>query len=103
MYNDGGVQSEERGGVDRKQSKIDDALEHFSERLASLGQIISILENRLGSVTNNKPRPDESVVMKPSEEKPTGDSSLLVEMYTFGLDLRRNEDRIRNLLERLDI
>lgn len=91
----------EERGQDREQSKMDDAFVALTDRMETLGQSISVLEKRLGPVTNDYPRPpkDEESPMK----DPGGDSSLLLTLYRLSSDIRMQEDRIRVLTGRLDI
>lgn len=84
-------------------SKMENAMRQTIDVLDGLGNNITRLEDRLSVVSNTYPLTDENDVRKSPEEKPTGDSQLLVEVYHLTEALKHQSDRIRSLCNKLDI
>ena len=86
----------------RQQSKLDDALLQINERFENLVMTISHLENRLGVVMNKNEQPvkDSS---EDSSTKPTGDSDLVVKLYSHSSNLKKQTEHLQYLLDKLDI
>lgn len=88
---------------ERTQSKFDDALLQYKEHIERLGSTLVNLENRLGCVMNDYPRPNPGEMERDAQNKPSGDSALLSQLYSLNASLSTQIDRIQDLIGRLDI
>lgn len=95
--------SRESANAQRPQSKMDDALLQYTENLENLGKTLSVLEENLRPVINNYPRPTRGEGETEFKEESSGDSSLVVQTLKLNMTLRSQEERVRGLIERLDI
>lgn len=95
----------ERGmkSPERTRSKVEETFELLHESTVDLGQVISHLEDRLTPVMNNYPRPSQSDNTMKEMEEPSGESIILSKLLSLKEDLNGQTDRIRILIDRLDI
>lgn len=84
------------------QSSVEKALTQINEEVEGLGDFITSFENRLRSVVNEHlhATTDETVT---TAADTTGDSSLLLQLYSIGADIRYNKSRLISLMDKLDI
>jgi hypothetical protein len=101
MNRDATANKEDSRGMNRTQSRVDDALVQFNENIEELESTISNLETCLSFVLNDHPRADGGDV--PEQTKPTGDSSLLTSLHRQSVDVSTQANRIRSIIARLDI
>lgn len=84
------------------QSSIEKALTQINEEVEGLGEFITTFENRLRSVINEHLHATSEEGMKDSADT-TGDSSLLLQLYSISADVRYNKSRLISLMDKLDI
>ena len=92
----------EARGMDRKQSKIDEALYLLGKEIDELSITINVLEKNLTPVLNDHPRP-ESGCNPDENRKPTGDSAMLESLDGLRMSVNNQTARIRMISGRLDI
>ncbi len=84
------------------QSSVEKALTQINEEVEGLGEFITTFENRLRSVINEHLHATSDETMKDPVDT-TGDSSLLLQLYSIIADVRYNKSRLITLMDKLDI
>jgi len=77
----------------KPQSSVEKALTQINEEVEGLGDFITSFENRLRSVVNDHLHATDEETIRESADT-TGDSSLLLQLYSITADVRYNKSRL---------